>query len=72
MENPRRNNILEILTSHVNAPYSPCRHPQGDVKGTTLATAWFDLENAKMRLFKNNPCKALSDNLFVDYSLNIF
>ena len=64
-------NIFKILTSHTNVPYSPCRHPQGDVKGMTLGTVWFDFEKATMRLYKGNPCQALSEASYVDYSVDM-
>jgi hypothetical protein len=63
--------LFKILTSHLNRPYSPCRHPEGDIKGTTLGTAWFDFEKKTMRLFKGNPCRALADSLYVDYDLDM-
>jgi predicted choloylglycine hydrolase len=36
--------FMNILASHSNKPYSPCRHPQGDVKGQTLGSAFFDFQ----------------------------
>jgi predicted choloylglycine hydrolase len=59
---------LETLSSHSGKPYSPCRHPLGDVTGKTLATAVFDFKAGKMTLYRGNPCtsvKAANCNTFV-------
>jgi len=50
--------FIEMLASHQNRPYSPCRHPEGDIHGLTLATAFFDFEVGIMRLYRGNPCLA--------------
>ena len=63
------NYYLRILSSHENAPYSPCRHPRGDVQGLTLATAFFDLNKAIFRLHKGNPCVAVSSELYTDLNI---
>ncbi len=62
--------LINILASHKNAPYSPCRHPQGEVKGATLGTAFYDYQRNVFRLFKGNPCKASRDNLYIDFHLD--
>lgn len=55
--------IIAALSSHENKPYSVCRHPEGDINGSTLGTALFTASDSKktqkftMRLYKNNPCK---------------
>jgi len=56
-----------ILSSHNSAPYSPCRHPAGDVTGQTLGSAFFDLKKGLFRLFKGNPCEAVPGGNNVDY-----
>lgn len=48
--------LVGALKLHEGKPYSPCRHPEGDVHGFTLATAAFDSEAGKMRLYRNQPC----------------
>jgi hypothetical protein len=49
--------ILEALTSHERKPYSPCRHPKGDVRGATLLTAIFDTSKRdQLRLYREQPC----------------
>jgi predicted choloylglycine hydrolase len=48
--------ILSLLTLHEGRPYSPCRHPEGDVHGTTLGTAVFEAPDKTMTLFHGNPC----------------
>ncbi|MCD4790877.1 MAG: C45 family peptidase [Bacteroidales bacterium] len=48
--------IFSILSSHQNKPYSPCRHPKGKVTGRTLATAFFNINEGSLRLYKGNPC----------------
>jgi predicted choloylglycine hydrolase len=59
--------FLKILSSHQNAPYSPCRHPKDEVQGLTLGTAFFDLKKGCFRLYKGNPCKAVKNNLYFDF-----
>lgn len=53
--------LVEMLSSHRGAPYSPCRHPVEDgpepVDGATLATAIFALGARRVRLFQGNPCR---------------
>ncbi len=61
---------LKILSSHFQAPYSPCRHPLDDVKGATLGTAFFDFNQNTMRLFRGNPCEATAYSRFVDFKLD--
>jgi len=56
--------FLNILASHERAPYSPCRHPEGNVEGQTLGTAFFDLNKGEFRLYKGNPCEAVSNNFY--------
>jgi hypothetical protein len=65
-------NILSILSSHQNAPFSPCRHPLKDVKGITLATTVYDNQNRRMRLYKGNPCQAVPNDLYVDFTTDMF
>ncbi|MEJ2721269.1 MAG: C45 family autoproteolytic acyltransferase/hydrolase [bacterium] len=38
-------------------PYSPCRHPEGDVHGVTLGTAVFEAPARAMTLYHGNPCR---------------
>jgi Acyl-coenzyme A:6-aminopenicillanic acid acyl-transferase len=55
--------LIELLSSHqaVNQPYSPCRHPDENSKGRTLATALFDLtDSGSFTLFEGNPCEGNS------------
>jgi len=51
--------LINLLSLHEGAPYSPCRHPQGQVQGTTLAGSLFDLESGTWQLYYGNPCKGL-------------
>lgn len=60
--------FLGFLSSHEKAPFSPCRHPQGEVKGQTLATAFFDINRGVFRLYKGNPCQAVSRKHFQEFS----
>jgi isopenicillin-N N-acyltransferase-like protein len=52
------NHLVRLLSSHeaVRAPYSPCRHPSGDVHGRTLGTAVFDVIAGSFELYEGNPC----------------
>jgi hypothetical protein len=57
--------ILSALTSHERRPYSPCRHPKGEVRGATLLTAIFDTNNREqLRVYREQPCA----RRFSDYS----
>jgi hypothetical protein len=49
--------LIRLLSIHDGAPYSPCRHPQGEVRGTTLAGSLFDLKKSIWRLYYGNPCR---------------
>ncbi|MBW2277840.1 MAG: hypothetical protein JRF63_10130, partial [Deltaproteobacteria bacterium] len=55
--------LLEQLAMHEGKPYSPCRHPEGDVHGFTLGTAVFEAPAGSFRLYKGQPCQ----QLFKDY-----
>ncbi|HEY3360169.1 MAG TPA: C45 family peptidase [Polyangia bacterium] len=44
------------LTSHDGRPYSPCRHPAGEIRGATLLTAIFDVDRRILRIAKGQPC----------------
>jgi hypothetical protein len=66
-ENITPPDYLGILASHKNAPYSPCRHPEGNVMGRTLGTAHYNFEKGILRLFKGNPCQALPIESFKDF-----
>jgi predicted choloylglycine hydrolase len=48
--------ILKLLSLHEGSPYSPCRHPEGDVHGITLGTAVFQAPDKSMTLYHGNPC----------------
>jgi len=48
--------LIKLLSIHDGAPYSPCRHPQGKVQGTTLASSLFDLKKGTWQLYYGNPC----------------
>jgi hypothetical protein len=60
--------LVELLSSHESAPYSPCRHPSGEVPyspcrhpsgeigGATLGNALFDLGSRSLLLTHSNPC----------------
>lgn len=55
--------IIDALSSHEGKPYSVCRHPEGEVEGSTLCTALFtvtgnaDSDKLSMDLYRNNPCR---------------
>jgi predicted choloylglycine hydrolase len=65
-----QDSLQNILASHRQAPYSPCRHPQGDVKGITLGTAFFDIKKRLFRLYRGNPCQAFSTSQYSDFPLD--
>jgi hypothetical protein len=49
-----------ILSSHEGSPFSPCRHPVGEIHGATLATAVFQAPKIAMTLYYGNPCRGLA------------
>jgi hypothetical protein len=51
--------LIRLLSIHQDAPYSPCRHPEGKVQGTTLAGSLFDMQKGTWRLSYGNPCKGI-------------
>ncbi|MFH1754733.1 MAG: C45 family peptidase [Candidatus Latescibacterota bacterium] len=51
--------IMSLLSLHKGRPYSPCRHPKGDVRGSTLGTAVFQAPSIGMTLYHGNPCRGL-------------
>jgi predicted choloylglycine hydrolase len=69
LRKPDAQDFLAILASHDYTvdPYSPCRHPKGEVEGATLGTAFFDLKKGFFRLYKGYLCEALKNGRFVDY-----
>ncbi|MCP4664257.1 MAG: hypothetical protein GY856_53410 [bacterium] len=52
-----RAQLLEPLSSHDGAPYSPCRHPRGEVRGLTLGTAVFEAPSGRVRFSYGPPCQ---------------
>jgi predicted choloylglycine hydrolase len=48
--------LVTGLSSHEGKPYSPCRHPEGEVHGATLLTAVFESSGKGVRVYKNQPC----------------
>jgi len=68
LKNARAEDFLKILSSHKRAPYSPCRHPRGDVAGLTLGTASYDIRRGAFRLYKGNPCHSVPQGAFTDYA----
>ncbi len=55
-----RDDILRALSSHEGKPYSPCRHPEGDITGATLLMAYFEVARGEkevaMDVYRNQPC----------------
>jgi hypothetical protein len=52
-----QDDLALFLSSHEGRPYSPCRHPEGEIRGATLACAVFDVPRGRMRLYRGNPCR---------------
>ena len=63
--NVQPDSMLSILSSHERKPYSPCRHPQEDILGRTLGTAFFDINERLFYLYKGNPCEAVKNNQYI-------
>lgn len=49
--------LVALLSSHEGRPFSPCRHPEGEVRGATVACAAFDVPRRRLRLYAGNPCE---------------
>jgi hypothetical protein len=62
-----KDEIMQALSSHEGKPYSPCRHPEGDITGATLLTSLFDVGERSMRIYKKQPCLGK----FTDYAFPI-
>ncbi|HUT78962.1 MAG TPA: C45 family peptidase [Polyangia bacterium] len=58
--NVTADHLLGLLASHeaIEQPFSPCRHPRGDVHGRTLGTAVFDIAAGSFTLYEGNPCES--------------
>lgn len=57
--------IISLLSLHKRRPYSPCRHPKGKVRGSTLGTAVFEASSIGMTLYHGNPCRGLKKQYVV-------
>jgi hypothetical protein len=59
--------VVKMLSSHesVTRPYSPCRHPEGDVRGRTMAMALFDIAAGTFTLYEGNPCEGRKRELAI-------
>lgn len=51
--------MVRLLCLHEGRPYSPCRHPEGEIHGITLGTAVFEAPHPAMTLYHGNPCRGL-------------
>jgi hypothetical protein len=50
--------LVSALSSHEGRPYSPCRHPEGAIRGATLLAVVLDLDRRTVKIFKGQPCLA--------------
>jgi predicted choloylglycine hydrolase len=48
-----------LLSMHEGRPYSPCRHPAGEIHGATLGMAVFEGSDPAMTLYHGNPCRRI-------------
>ena len=71
-DNATFKDVLPFLASHNNPPFSPCRHPQDTIQGTTLATAVFDMRRDAMMIFKGNLCESFPSGIMTEYKLSDF
>ena len=61
---PQRDDIIKAFTSHDGAPWSVCRHPEGEAAGATLGAALFEAKKGDHQdtrpfaadLWKGQPC----------------
>jgi predicted choloylglycine hydrolase len=58
--------LVRALSSHesITRPYSPCRHPEGSVRGRTVALALFDIVAGKFVLYEGNPCEGRRRDIY--------
>jgi len=48
--------LVAALSSHEGRPYSPCRHPEGEIRGATLLSVVIDLDRRTLKIYKGQPC----------------
>ena len=48
--------LIQMLSSHQGRPTAPCRHYRPPSRGVTLASALFDLQVERVRLYRSHPC----------------
>lgn len=66
------NYLFDILSSHKRKPFSPCRHPEGDIEGQTLSTAHYDLKKKEINFYEGNPCLSLKNDRKFNFNLKYF
>jgi hypothetical protein len=54
---PDEQALVRSLSSHAGRPLSLCRHPEGELRGSTLLTAVF--AGARLSVYRGQPCRAL-------------
>lgn len=66
---PKFEDLFALLSSHKRKPFSPCRHPEGEVEGQTLCTAHYDLKKKIIVFYSGNPCQSFKNDEKVKYLL---
>lgn len=59
--------LFALLSSHKRKPFSPCRHPEGEVEGQTLCTAYYDLKKKMIIFYNGNPCQSFKNDEKVNF-----
>lgn len=72
LKEPEFLDLFNLLASHKRKPFSPCRHPEGDVEGQTLCTAHYDLKKKEVNFYQGNPCISLKNEKKFNFGLNCF
>lgn len=68
-EKAKFEDLFALLSSHKRKPFSPCRHPEGEVEGQTLCTAYYDLKKKIIVFYYGNPCQSFKNDEKVKYLL---
>lgn len=69
---PKFEDLFSLLSSHINKPFSPCRHPVKEIEGQTLCTAYYDLKKKKICFYAGNPCESFKNDHKVKFELKDF
>ncbi|AEF83881.1 putative acyl-coenzyme A:6-aminopenicillanic acid acyl-transferase subfamily [Treponema primitia ZAS-2] len=58
----RFQDLFKIMSDHENGINSICRHPQGDIKTSTISTTLVSIEDKEVWLTPGNPCEHIQQS----------